>query len=479
MLYRRYSYHSIGLAQWFAFGCLYNSACDSGWLAEDQKWKDDSVEPKKGASTVDFDRLALDSFDYNAVVARVSFELQYDQLKPFIEYEAEYAMLTKGPKVDFSDNRHKASLGLRYTPFDTFAVYAGTDIGLFGPDSGSLVGIPRNPAYNVFAGITFQAVGTELGQNYGRLMGSVTDSETGLAMDDVKVKLVGAKTSREKTKYDGSFELASVLDGVYQISFEKDGYESVTRSVRMYNGQTYVLSPKLSPYSAQTGNLELKVLDVETNKPLKLARVTIGGIAQSYSTNDKGIIKVSDYLVVGRYKVKVESEGFQPKELRVDISRKATSSKTVALSKRPPHTGLCKGIVKGEDKAPLTAIFIPDRRDVNPFVSNPRTGAWEVELEPGTYGFSVKSEGYDTKKILCSVKAGKTKDFKLALARTLEVEVVKIRSKPGERPVAIVDDELWGCKEGTLVKPRIFIGLSHCGGEEPQISVLEENNGYQ
>jgi len=58
------------------------------------------------------------------------------------------------------------------------------------------------------------------------LYGVVTDAQTGLPLEGVKVSIDGLVTH---TNSSGAYGFEGLTPGSYTITFEKDGYETVTR----------------------------------------------------------------------------------------------------------------------------------------------------------------------------------------------------------------------------------------------------------
>ena len=66
----------------------------------------------EGTTTDDFNKMALDSFKYQALVFRGGAELIWHYVTPFVEYYHEYAFATGSTDVKYGDNRQKITLGL-------------------------------------------------------------------------------------------------------------------------------------------------------------------------------------------------------------------------------------------------------------------------------------------------------------------------------------------------------------------------------
>jgi hypothetical protein len=71
----------------------------------------------------------------------------------------------------------------------------------------------------------------------GAYTGTIIDSETNLPLREVRIQLVGTSIETE-TDSIGRFQLNNILPGTYQVVFTHEDYETLTRDVEVFSGQT-------------------------------------------------------------------------------------------------------------------------------------------------------------------------------------------------------------------------------------------------
>lgn len=373
--------------------------------------------------TDDFNRFAIDSYKYHALVASTSIEHIQRYFKSFIEYSVEYALFTGRDTVDFLDNRQKLTVGTRITPMESFSILAAGDVGLAGPEQGQATGIPRNPRWDLYIGLAFQTVGDKLLKKEGHLRGVVTDGNSGTPLSGVSVSVVGESTTPQVTDLAGYYEVQNLLNGSYQVRYEKIGYEPVTKSFAIRDGTDTTLDVALNVAGPKTGNIFGAVIDRETQGPIQKSVISISGLDSQLASDDSGQFKANG-VIEGRQTVHVEAPGYIAQDFVVNVLPKQTIQQSFSLQKAPPATGNCAGIVKNKDGTPLTAVFTSTDGTISPFGTNPITGEFSQSMAPGTYKFKVQAENYLPQEVDCEVKPGEKSSLDLTLEKPKEAVVV-------------------------------------------------------
>ncbi|MDB5037006.1 MAG: hypothetical protein JWQ35_534 [Bacteriovoracaceae bacterium] len=374
-------------------------------------------------SNDDFNRFALDSFHFQAIVAAVSGELVYKFASPFIEYSMEYAISASAPKPKFSDNRQKVTLGVRITPISSFSVLVASDIGVGGPASDIATGIPKNPPYDIFFGLAFQTLASKLKNDVGSVRGVVTDQATGSPLDGVKISVVGDSSLSFTTDASGTYEFDLLKNGNYQARFEKPGFESTAKSFSIREGGDTILDASIGNRMPKTGNLDLTVLDAETHGPLKRAFVKISGLDSGLATDDYGKLQVKS-LLEGEHTVTADAPGYIAGNTIIQISPTQVLQQSLQLTKAPPETGICAGVVKNPEGTPLTAVFTSANGKVQPFGTDPVTGVFSQSLQAGSYELKVQAENYLPQTVICNVAGGETTKLEIALEKPKAAVVI-------------------------------------------------------
>jgi outer membrane protein OmpA-like peptidoglycan-associated protein len=373
-------------------------------------------------TTRDFDRFALDSFKYSAIVAATSFELIYKYVKPFIEYSMEYALSASTDNVKSSDNRSRITPGVRVTPIDAFSVLLAMDYSLSGPPQNIQGGIPRNPPWDMYVGLAFQTLGKKLGHSVGSMRGLVTDANSNLPLSDVQVAIVGETLIPQNTDMAGFYEFQDLPNGEYQARFEKLGYEPTTRSFSIRDGSNSVVDVSLGVAGPKMGSILATVVDADTNEPVKRAFISVSGSDSNLSTDDAGQVKITS--PEGKQSIHIEASGYTSQDFPVEVIPKQTIKSTLSLKKAPPLTGTCAGVVKNKDGTPLTAVISSADGSVAPFGTNPVTGEFAQTLPAGSHALKVQAENYLPQEINCDVVAGEKTAMELTLEKPKEAVVV-------------------------------------------------------
>ena len=374
-------------------------------------------------ATQDFNRFALDSFKYQAIVGVIALEMIYKYVKPFLEYSMEYAVATGHDSVKFADNRKRITPGVRITPFDAFSILVAGDISMGGPKQNSNVGIPRNPPWDIYIGAAFQTLGRKIGNTIGSLRGLVSDANTGLPLSDVKVSVVGETLFPIDTDLAGFYEFHDLPNGEYQIRFERLGYEPVVKSFSIRNGDNSVLDTSLSIAGPKRGGVQATVIDSETKEPIKHAFVTATGVDSNLSTDDLGQIKIGT-IQEGNQSIHIEAPGYLAQDFPVEVLPKQLVMQTLELKKAPPQNGICSGVIKNKDGTPLTAVISSADGKIAPFGTNPVTGEFSQTLPAGVSTLKVQAENYMPQEINCDVKPGERTAMDIVLEKPKEATVV-------------------------------------------------------
>ncbi len=354
------------------------------------------------SSADDFNRFALDSYKYPALIGTIGFELTYPYVTPFAEYSLEYAIADSGDAVQTKDNRQKLTGGMRINPFPAFGILAAVDYGIKGPATGAAIGIPRNPQVDFFVGLTFQAVGESLLGEYGSARGVVTDEKTGQRLSGVKITVIDGTVPHVFTDEAGAYEIPRLHNGSYQLEVSKEGYETATKPISIRDGGDALADLTLKVPGPKVGILEITVVDAANQSPLAGAVVKVSEAPANISTDENGRAHFSS-LIEGTKDMTVEASGYDSQKSTITITPHILNSQTVALQKSAPTIGVCAGSVKNSDGTPLTAVFKSEDNSISTFGSDPITGEFQQTMPIGSHHFRVQAENYLPQVITCDV----------------------------------------------------------------------------
>ncbi len=370
----------------------------------------------------EFNRFALDVYKYHALVGTFGLEVPYKYVTPIVEYSFEYNLTKANDNVKFSDNRQKASFGARFTPFASFGILAVVDKGIKGPAAGRVVGIARNPDWDFYVGLTFQALGESLFGNIGSLRGIVSDPK-GIALENVSITLSDISSENSVTEPSGAYEFPRIKNGTYTLRAEKEGYEAQTRTIVIRDGSDSLADITMPLAGPKTGGLEVRAVDLQNQSPLKGVAIRVLGMPTAFATDDNGEATISE-IAEGSKEITAELDGYEPSTAIVTIAPSETTTQVLQLEKKVIPMGFCAGIVTNAQGTPLTAVITSENGAVSPFGTDPLTGAFSQSLPPGSYELKVQAENYLPQTITCVVEPSSKYELQILLEKPKEATLV-------------------------------------------------------
>jgi len=378
------------------------------------------------AANNDLAKFSFDSFKYHALIYSISAELLYHYAKPFVGFSGEYALFASEP-VSFGDNRDAFTVGVRVTPVQALSFLGALDIGIGGPSSQKSIGIPRNPTYNIYLGLQLQTLGKTINSSESSLRGVITDQETGKPLASVRVTLIGERSVPLTTDVSGLYSFPHLGKGNFQIRFELEGYETVTRSLTIREGEHNVVDASLGATRPKTADLDIAIIDSATQAPIEKAVVSVSGFDSRLSTDSRGQVRVPAAME-GIHQVRVEAIGYESRDFVAEVRAGQPNTQTYTLDKALPQTGACAGTVKNKEGTGLTAVFTPvsaENTATPSFATNPLTGAFEQTLPPGAYEYKVQAENYLPQTITCDVKVGDKTNLGIVLEKPQQATLIE------------------------------------------------------
>lgn len=391
-----------------------------------------------------------DAYKYHALEAHLGAEVPMRWLTPFMEYSIEYALFPSD-SASMSSNRQQFGVGTRINPHQAFAIIGGAEFGIDGKNAGKGIGIPENPSWEAFFGVSFQTEGTRLIGSEGSVRGRVLDSETGIPLPDVQAILVAEVTLPQITDLSGFYNLSQLKNGKYQIRFEREGYASQTQSFEVSEGSNVILDIALETLGPKKGGVEATITNSVTGEPIARAFVQISGISRPLTTDQNGIVK-ADGIQEGMHNIRIEAPGFEPADFPVEIFPKENISQSFALVPEAPKIGHCLGTVTNPDGTGLTAVFTIEDGSIQPFGTNPLTGQFNQPLQAGNYEFKVQAENYLPKSVTCEIAPDE--DFTVNVVLEKPQEAVVVEDK------IVLPEAIFFNFDSAVIQPRSFEVLS-------------------
>lgn len=172
----------------------------------------------------------------------------------------------------------------------------------------------------------------------GTLRGTVTNADTGEAIPGATVTLPD-RDRTTRTASDGSYQLTGVAPGTVTIEVTADGFAPSSQQVDVAQNTVTLVSPALTPESAQTVAVAGTVTDNATGDPIAGATVRIDGDDTATTTTDSdGTYRVTG-LATGELTLEADADGFRAKTATIaaDAGTKLDFSPALQPSDQPPE----------------------------------------------------------------------------------------------------------------------------------------------
>ncbi|KPK02136.1 MAG: hypothetical protein AMK71_03345 [Nitrospira bacterium SG8_35_4] len=193
----------------------------------------------------------------------------------------------------------------------------------------------------------------------GMIKGTVTDANSGVALEGVTISIDGSYSRSLLTDIRGNFVVSGVSPGSLIIEASKSGYNSAAGSGILTAGGTLLFSPQLSvetPVST-SGTFTGRVLDSDAFVPITSAQVSMSGITP-VRTDVQGVFLIED-IHPGTYTVTVSSSNCVSQTFEVMISAGVTTDmQTIYLTSISAATTVNGTVTEASTGSPLGGVEI-------------------------------------------------------------------------------------------------------------------------
>lgn len=233
----------------------------------------------------------------------------------------------------------------------------------------------------------------------GTFTGRVVEDGSNQPLVNVSVSLNDTGNTTVMSVSDGSFLLADVMPGNYEVSYFIDGYNSATQPASVSASQRVDLGVVSLPRLPDTGILSGIVTDNDTGQAISGALIsTSGSLETAIETGSDGHFKL--VLPPGDISVTIAANGYHSVQASGVISVGTTLdfSPALYLTGTPPPTNSSISII-GRVVDTLTGVAI-SRATIN----QPNTGLTTVtgsdgqfvlsQVEPGNISLEIVAENY-------------------------------------------------------------------------------------
>lgn len=143
-----------------------------------------------------------------------------------------------------------------------------------------------------------------------RLEGTVTDINTGAAINNVLVDIIAEQEDLESTDVLGTYKTGIATAGTYDVTFSAQGYNSITKSVEIENGIAVTLDAELG--EARSVNIQYTVVDDLTGEPVSGARILMNSDFSNFNlrTNTDGVAEQDEVFTNEDFDIIVAQWGY-------------------------------------------------------------------------------------------------------------------------------------------------------------------------
>ena len=245
---------------------------------------------------------------------------------------------------------------------------------------------------------------------------------------DGEVEVLGADVP--EVRAEGGEFLIEVEPGRYEVAVHAPGYRPAGKIIYVKEEGEEVQADfylrEEAPIPGGLGKISGFIRDKETEQPIS-ARVRAGG--REVMTDEMGYYELE--VGAGKPLVQVEADGYRPGKRVVEVEEGSDILLDFFLVRKRPKGVIIGSIYEAETMEPAVAEVIIEGRKVNIVTTDPRTGIFRIETEPGEYYVSVRSDGLETPKAKVELEAGEIEVLTFYLARREKREV----SIPSFRPI--------------------------------------------
>lgn len=164
--------------------------------------------------------------------------------------------------------------------------------------------------------------------NYVRgcyLEGTVTNAQTGAALNEVTIEILSDEPNLATTKFDGAYKGGQATPGIFDVKFRKAGFVPKIASATLTNGQVTVLDVQLEPAPLYSGF----VIRDSDGAPVPNAKIRFDGTEDvlEVSADNSGAFQAA--LIPDTYTVVAGAWGYLAKSQGLTIP--ATGPLTITL----------------------------------------------------------------------------------------------------------------------------------------------------
>ena len=258
-----------------------------------------------------------------------------------------------------------------------------------------------------------QARGLSLagGSGIGSVQGTITLAGSSQPLAGVTVSAAQAPGASAQTNADGYFFLSGLPAGNQTLSANKSGFGTVSTVVSVTPGATVAAGNFAMAPSAQTGTLDIHLLDNSSGSALAATAVNITGPSTNFSgtTDASGNLEL-DGLVAGSYSVSLVAAGHTTVQGSVTVTAGQILSLNQSLQASATGNGSGASSVSGtvvDAQSGTTIAGVAVTLGGNASTSTSASGGFALgNLSAGSYTATLSATGYASRQIAFFIAAG-------------------------------------------------------------------------
>lgn len=311
-------------------------------------------------------------------------------------------------------------------------------------------------------------------ENEISIEGQARDSRTGEAISGVQVVLSGANSKTTITDTEGKYKIIDLVQGVTQVSFNLEGYQSVKIGLDLKDKTRYTLDRNLKKKTQEGAHrisIEGEIRDSHSEEPLSGVQIVLSGAnSKTAITDTEGKYRITD-LVDGTTQIHLSLKGYTALQLGVELKDNTAYVFNKNLYKTVTAEQinvLIRGVVISEQNLPISdaTITIKDMSLSGTTEGNGSFAFHDVTLSNDSLTISASAEGFDAQSIFVTIE-----NLNSAM-KVIDLGNI-VLTKPvdnNDTNMSVVSGKITDDQGNPLEQVRVSVAGS-------EISVFSDNNG--
>jgi protocatechuate 3,4-dioxygenase beta subunit len=301
----------------------------------------------------------------------------------------------------------------------------------------------------------------------GSITGSVTDAKDGSP-------IVGATVSDSvrtaTTDATGTYTIANVPPGSYQVTASKEGYQSSSSTVGVLQGATAVANFSLSQIILP-GRITGTVTSAKDGSPLVGA--TVSDSIRTATTDATGKYTIANVLP-GTYQVVASKEGYQNSSLTVNVFSGGTTIANFSLSRIILPGKITGTVTNVKTRARIAGATVTDGTRTT---TTDATGKYTItNVPPGTYQVTASKSGCENLTLSVTVASGGNAVVNFSLSpKTTPMWVHSIQFTTNRNNLVVEAKVVTA--SGVVPKAKVVLSLKCSNGKIRTLSGITSTSG--